>query len=111
MSNKTGDENVSRIEEDINELKSIMNLRTESGFAYSQKNTLELQKSIRNFLAEIEKKDKQIDLMAKRLNQAYFDEDKFCKWFEKIMGVQQRMDYGYVVDLIKQYFAGLVEKE
>lgn len=63
------------------------------------------------WVKELNKKDNQIDLMAKRLNQAYFDEDKFCKWFEKMMGVQQRMDYGYVVDLIKQYFAGLVEKE
>ena len=45
------------IEEDINELKSIINLRTESGFAYSQKNTLKLQKSIRNILAE-RKQDK-----------------------------------------------------
>ena len=52
----------------------------------------------------IKQKDKQIDLMAKKINQAYFDEDKFCVWFEKMMGVQQKMDYGYVVDLIKQYF-------
>ena len=45
---------MSNTEEDINELKSIINLRTESGFAYSQKNTLKLQKSIRNILAERE---------------------------------------------------------
>lgn len=59
---------MSNIEEDVNELKSIMNLITESGFAYSQKNTLKLQKSIRNVLAEIEKKDKQIE---KALNIAF----------------------------------------
>lgn len=58
MSNKTSD-NIAT-EADINELKSIMNLRTDSGFAYSQKNTLELQKSIRNVLAEREQKDKRI---------------------------------------------------
>ena len=60
MSNKTSDKNVANIEDDVNELKSIMNLRTESGFAYSQKNTLKLQKSIRNVLAEREQKDKRI---------------------------------------------------
>ena len=60
MSNKTSDKNVANIEEDVNELKSIMYLRTVSGFAYSQKNTLELQKSIRHILAELEQKDKRI---------------------------------------------------
>ena len=60
MSNKTSDKNVAKIEDDVNELKSIMNLRTESGFAYSQKNTLKLQKSIRNVLAEREQDKKRI---------------------------------------------------
>ena len=60
MSNKTSDKNVANIEDDVNELKSIMNLRTESGFAYSQKNTLKLQKSIRNVLAEREQDKKRI---------------------------------------------------
>lgn len=58
VSNKTSDKNVAKIEDDVNELKSIMNLRTESGFAYSQKNTLKLQKSIRNVLAEREQDKK-----------------------------------------------------
>ena len=60
MNNKTSDKNVANIEDDVNELKSIMNLRTESGFAYSQKNTLKLQKSIRNVLAEREQDKKRI---------------------------------------------------
>ena len=60
VSNKTSDKNVAKIEDDVNELKSIMNLRTESGFAYSQKNTLKLQKSIRNVLAEREQDKKRI---------------------------------------------------
>lgn len=64
--------------------------------------TLQNQLDVAN--ADRVKKDKIIDEMAKKLNQAYFDEDKFSLWFEKIMGVQQKMDYGYVVDLIKQYF-------
>lgn len=54
--------------------------------------------------AEIIKLKRMIDEMAKKINQAYFDENKFCLWFEKMMGVQQKIDYGYVVDLIKQYF-------
>lgn len=59
---------MSNIEEDVNELKSIMNLRTESGFAYSQKNILKLQKSIRNVLAEIEQKDKRIKELEEEKN-------------------------------------------
>jgi len=74
MSNKTSD-NVAT-EEDINELKSIMNLRTEYGFAYSQKNTLELQKSIRNVLAEREQKDKRIKEIEEE-NKVW--DKKFCK--------------------------------
>lgn len=41
---------MSDIEEDINELKHIMTMRTDCGFAYSQKNTVSLQKSIENVL-------------------------------------------------------------
>lgn len=52
MNNKTSDKNVANIEDDVDELKSIMNLRTVSGFAYSQKNTLSLQKAIKNVLAD-----------------------------------------------------------
>ena len=58
----------------------------------------------KNKINKLNEKDKIIEEMAEKLNQAYFDEDKFCIWFEKMMGVQQKMDYGYVVDLIKQYF-------
>lgn len=59
---------------------------------------------------ELENKDKIIDLMAKKLNQAYFEGDNFETWFDKIMGVQEKMDYGYVVPLIKQYFERKIEK-
>lgn len=49
---KSREINVGSIEEDVDELKSIMNLRTVSGFAYSQKNTLSLQKAIKNVLTD-----------------------------------------------------------
>lgn len=42
--------------------------------------------------------------MAKKINQAYFDENDFQIWFDKMLGVQKKPDYGYVVDIIKQYF-------
>lgn len=61
---------MSNTEEDINELKSIINLRTESGFAYSQKNTLKLQKSIRNILAE-RKQDKARIKELEEINKKY----------------------------------------
>ena len=86
MSNKTSDKNVANIEDDVNELKSIMNLRTESGFAYSQKNTLKLQKSIRNVLAEREQDKKRIQELeeqVKTLDEAYTGTIKESKkWFD-----------------------------
>ena len=69
-----------------------------------------MNNDVKKLIIECKKKNKIINLMAKKLNQAYFDEDKFCIWFEKMMGVQQKMDYGYVVDLIKQYFETKVKK-
>ena len=67
MSNKTSDNNVGSIEEDVDELKSIMNLRTVSGFAYSQKNTLSLQKAIKNVLTDYTRQ-KQINEEHQKIN-------------------------------------------
>lgn len=67
MSNKASDKNVGSIEEDVDELKSIMNLRTVSGFAYSQKNTLSLQKAIKNVLTDYTRQ-KQINEEHQKLN-------------------------------------------
>ena len=67
MSNKTSDKNVGSIEEDVDELKSIMNLRTDSGFAYSQKNTLSLQKAIKNVLTDYTRQ-KQINEEHQKIN-------------------------------------------
>lgn len=59
--------NVGSIEEDVDELKSIMNLRTVSGFAYSQKNTLSLQKAIKNVLTDYTRQ-KQINEEHQKIN-------------------------------------------
>lgn len=67
VSNKTSDKNVGSIEEDVDELKSIMNLRTVSGFAYSQKNTLSLQKAIKNVLTDYTRQ-KQINEEHQKIN-------------------------------------------
>lgn len=67
MNNKGSDINVGSIEEDVDELKSIMNLRTDSGFAYSQKNTLSLQKAIKNVLADYTRQ-KQINEEHQKIN-------------------------------------------
>lgn len=69
-----------------------------------------LRDEVHNYIEELEKKDKIIHLMAEKLNQAYFEEDDFEEWFEKMLGVQKQIDYGYVVDLIKQYFERRIEQ-
>ena len=107
MSNKTSDKNVANIEDDVNELKSIMNLRTESGFAYSQKNTLKLQKSIRNVLAEREQDKKRIQeleeenyvrkiqiyeksIAKEKVIEAFEDIEDY---FDRLNGPDEDMDY------------------
>ena len=100
---------MSNIEEDVNELKSIMNLRTESGFAYSQKNTLKLQKSIRNVLAEIEKKDKQIDLMAKFIENNMSEKKIINEICIKSKCNNEECHEDDLKDCIKQYFERKVE--
>ena len=99
MSNKTSDKNVANIEDDVNELKSIMNLRTESGFAYSQKNTLKLQKSIRNVLAEREQDKKRIQELEEE-NEVW--DRKFCKLQDTYFKLSDNsIPKQVVIDLIK----------
>lgn len=93
-------------------IETVLNLiqEQEKEIEASRQITTEMNNDVKKLIIECKKKNKIINLMAKKLNQAYFDEDKFCIWFEKMMGVQQKMDYGYVVDLIKQYFETKVKK-
>lgn len=54
---------------------------------------------------ELEKKDKIIDFMAKKINEAYFGSGDFEEWFEnKICKVLRYEDYTYLEEDIKQYF-------
>lgn len=66
--------------------------------------------------ADIEIKDKVIDLMAKKINEAYFEENNMWVWFEKEIipkNEQGKFDYkdiGTRKQRIKQYFYKQVEK-
>lgn len=53
---------------------------------------------------QLQNKDQIIDLMAKKINEAYFEQDDFELWFDKIIGVQEEMEYEYLVPIVKQYF-------
>lgn len=53
----------------------------------------------------IKNKDQIIDLMAKVINEAYFESEYFEEWFEnKICKVQRDEDYTYLEKDIKRYF-------
>ena len=53
---------------------------------------------------------RQIDEMAKTINEAYFGSGDFEEWFEnKICKVQRYEDYTYLEKDIKQYFERKVE--
>lgn len=60
------------------------------------------------WVKELNKKDKQIDLMAKKINEAYCDETSFYNWFEKTFGIRAEGDYSKE---IKQYYEKEVENE
>ena len=110
---KQNKDKINKVDELIGIQETVLNLiqEQEKEIEASRQITTEMNNDVKKLIIECKKKNKIINLMAKKLNQAYFDEDKFCIWFEKMMGVQQKMDYGYVVDLIKQYFERKVEDE
>ncbi len=91
--------------------EEIEKLKIEKQEAWNEWNDLEQgsYEEENKLKSELEKKDKIIDKMAVTINQAYFEEEKFWNWFEKILGIQQKMDYGYVEEKIKQYFEKKVE--
>lgn len=50
--------------------------------------------------------------MAEQINEAYFASGDFEEWFEKkICKIQRKMDYGYVKDVIIEYFKNKIERE
>ncbi len=54
---------------------------------------------------QLQNKDPIIDLMAKVINEAYFESEDFEEWFEnKICKVQRDEDYTYLEKDIKRYF-------
>lgn len=108
---KQNKDKINKVDELIGIQETVLNLiqEQEKEIEASRQITTEMNNDVKKLITECKKKNRIINLMAKKLNQAYFDEDKFCIWFEKMMGVQQKMDYGYVVDLIKQYFERKVE--
>lgn len=54
---------------------------------------------------QLQEKDKIIDLMAKKINEAYFEENDFALWYEKyICEVQEKEDYSYLEPIIIEYF-------
>ena len=58
------------------------------------------------WVKELDKRDKQIDLMAEKINEGYCNENFFWNWFEKNFG-KREADY---TKEIKQYFERKVEE-
>lgn len=57
---------------------------------------------------EIDKLKKQIDLMAEKINEAYFEENDFYDWFEKTFGIIPKGNYE---EKIKQHFETKVKEK
>lgn len=90
------------------EKKAIKSMKE---FAYTIHGTLSI-KEAQTVLNLLEKKDKQIDEMAKKINEAYFESGDFEEWFEnKICKVQKYEDYTYLEKDIKQHFEYKVEED
>lgn len=71
--------------------------------------TTEMSNDIKKLTSEIEKKDKQIDLMAEYISKRDVEEDICMK--NKTNPDWCNEDYTNCQDCIKKYFADLVEKE
>lgn len=110
-----GLQTIQKYEKELEKYKMML-AKTQANFLNSdlrtkRKNDEDLLMLNEGWKTELKKKEKTIKNMAKKLNQAYFEEDKFCQWFEKeVVQVQKKEDYGYVADLIKEYFERKVEK-
>lgn len=90
------------------EKKAIKSMKE---FAYTIHGTLSI-KEAQTVLNLLENKDKQIDEMAKKINEAYFESGDFEEWFEnKICKVQKYEDYTYLEKDIKQHFEYKVEED
>ena len=57
-------------------------------------------------IKRLKQKDKQIDLIAEKINEAYCNETSFYIWFEKAFGIKPDGNYSKE---IKQYFERKVE--
>ena len=71
---------------------------------FRSRDTHILQNQLDLVNVKILEQNKIIDLMAKKINEAYFEQDDFELWFDKIIGVQEEMEYEYLVPIVKQYF-------
>lgn len=97
--------------ERLNRYKTIKVLYGNT-FAIHLEQLEQLQNDIETVLNLLEKKNKQIDEMAKTINEAYFEGGDFEEWFEnKICKVQKYEDYTYLEKDIKQYFEYKVEED
>lgn len=68
--------------------------------------------ALKNLLKAYIQDEKMIDLMAKKINEAYFESEDFEEWFEnKICKIQKSEDHTYLEKDIKQYFKRKVESE
>lgn len=93
-------------------VKKIKNMKFNVTSSFYSSGTISLSieekeaiETVLNLITKLKKenkeKDKQIDLMAKTINNAYFSENDFWSWFEKVFGIKPDGDYKKD---IKQYF-------
>lgn len=72
-----------------------------------KKDVIEVLSMLKEKDKDIAKKDRIIDEMAEKLNQAYCDENDYWDWFEERFG---RIPDGSYAKKIKQYFKRKVEE-
>lgn len=78
------------------EFKEDCSIQTLKNWAYTI-----ILKLVAKLQKEIKEKNKQIDSMTKKINEAYIDENSFWTWFEKNFGIKPENDYSKE---IKEYF-------
>ena len=83
-------------------MKEVYNYKINHSYKLKEKcDNLKAIDIIKRLKKENKEKDKQMNLMIEKINQAYCQENNFWNWFEESFGIKSDGDY---IEEIKQYF-------
>ena len=112
-------EDIEHYKNEAEAIETVLNMLKEKDKYIKDANdiTTEMSKDIKKLISEIEKKDKMIDLLLDKINENYnnaFNSNEvkeIVTIYENIQKNTKLTGFDLRKECIKQYYAGLVEKE